>query len=197
MDDKLQVPHLGPNVPTQGNRFTRGLGRWILRRLGWSFEGEMPDRSKFVAVFAPHTTAWDFVIGMIAIQAIGIRVRWLGAHWLFYFPFMRTLGGVPVDRSESRGLVGQSIEHFERHEQFVLALSPEGSRKKVVPWKTGYYHIALGAEVPIMPFIVDQKDRRILFFDTFYPSGDYDKDYERLRGMYTDLLEKYADRFGM
>jgi 1-acyl-sn-glycerol-3-phosphate acyltransferase len=197
MPEPLYIPPLGPNVPAQGNRFTRGFARWLFHRLGWRFEGELPNLSKFVAAFAPHTTAWDFIIGMIAIQALGIRARWLGADWLFHFPLMRTLGGVPVNRSKSQGLVSQTIEHFENHEHFVLALSPEGSRKKVVPWKTGYYHIAVGAGVPILPFIVDQKDRRIRFLQPFYPCGDYAEDFERLRDLYTDLLEKYADRFGM
>ena len=193
----MYVPELGEEVPRKGNRLTRFLALSMLRLFGWRFEGELPNRPRFVAIVAPHTTAWDFVLGMLAIYGIGIRAHWMGADWIFKFPAMRLLGGIPVDRSRSQGLVGQSIEHFKKKSRFVLALSPEGSRSKVVPWKTGFYRIASGAGVPILPLSVDYQTRRLRLGETLHPCGDYEKDLATLREFFAEFVAKFPDRFGI
>ena len=177
---------------------TRAVGRTVLRWMGWRLEGAVPNREKLLAIAAPHTTAWDFVVGMVVLLALGARVSWLGADWVFRFPFMRAIGGIPVDRSAPRGLVPQVVDRFEERERFILALSPEGSRKKVAPWKTGFYRIAVGAGVPVLLVSIDQERKRIRIGPCFEPSGDYDADMdEKIRPFYAEYLDRYPERFGI
>jgi hypothetical protein len=191
------VPRLGDRVPKRGNALTRGLGAAVLRLLGWRFEGPFPDVAKLVAVGAPHTTANDFLIAILTILALGIRATWLGIDWIFRFPLMRWVGGSPVDRSRRQDLVSLNIEKFKDREQYVLALAPEGSRKKVVPWKTGFYRIAHGAGVPILLVAIDQQHKILRFGPCFETSGDLEADMEILRAFYAPYLERYAERFGI
>lgn len=190
----MYTPVLGDQVPRMGNRLTRGLACAIFRFLGWRFEGSLPNLSKFVAIVAPHTTAWDFGIGMVVLQALGLRLSWFGADWMFRFPFIRALGGIPVDRSKAQGLVAQTIEHFRHRPHLVLALSPEGSRKKV-RWKKGFYRIAESADVPILPVVLDFREKLILFGEPFQPSGDFEADMAQLRPFYEEYLDKYPENF--
>ena len=194
----MNLPTLGDRLPEQGNRLTRGFCALVLRLLGWRFEGILPNCEKFVGVLAPHTTGRDFVIGLTAIGAIGIRVSWLGIDWLVRYPFMRKLGGIAVDRSKTHGVVSSAVQEFERRDRFVLGLSPEGSRKKVVPWKTGFYRIATAAEVPILLIGIDHREKWIRFGALFEPSGDYDSDMETIiKPFYAEAAEKYPERFGI
>ena len=194
----MYVPTLGDRLPRRGNRLTRAAGRWVLRLWGWRFEGVIPDHPKMVVIAAPHTTAWDFIVGMVAIFAIGIRVSWLGADWVFRFPMMRSLGGIPVDRSRRHDLVARTVESFAGRERHVLALSPEGTRSKRVPWRTGFYHIARGAEVPVLLAAIDQRAKLLSIGPSFLPSGDYEADMEEhIRPFYGEYLDKYPERFGI
>ena len=192
------MPPLGERVPRRGNWLTRTLGKAIVRLFGWRVEGEIPNREQFVVLVAPHTTGWDFPICLVTLIAIGVRVSWLGVDWMFRYPLMRMMGGVPVDREARLGVVPQSIETFKKRRQYILGLSPEGSRKKVVPWKTGFYHIAMGAEVPILMVVIDQQAKNITVGPTIEPSGDYDADMAQLiRPVYARFVDQHPDRFGM
>ncbi len=194
----MDVPTLGDRLPKRGNRLTRALARWILRLWGWRLEGTIPDHPRMVVIAAPHTTAWDFIVGMVAIFALGIRISWLGADWVFRFPFMRFLGGIPVDRSRRHDLVARIVETLAGRERYLLALAPEGSRSKVVPWKTGFYHIACGAGVPILLAAIDPRRQLIRFGPSFRPSGDYEADMEEeIRPFYARYVDEYPERFGM
>ncbi len=185
-------------MPRRGNRLTRALGTSILRLFGWRVEGEMPDRDKVLALVAPHTTGWDFAIAIVTLTALGVRASWLGADWMFHYPLMRNFGGVPVNRRKRLGVVAQSVEKFNSQHQYYLALSPEGSRKKVVPWKTGFYRIAVGAGVPILMVVFDQQARHITVGPTFEPSGDYQADMDQhIRPVYAEFVDKYPERFGI
>ena len=135
---------------------------------------------------------------MIVLLALGLRVSWLGADWVLRFPFMHAIGGISVDRSASHGLVPQVIGRFEQQEQFILALSPEGSRKKVVPWRTGFYRIATGAGVPVLLASIDPQRKLIRIGPCFEPSGDYDADMdEQIRPFYAEYVDRYSKRFGI
>ncbi len=194
----LHISPLGDRVPRQGNRLTRALGRTLLRLLGWRAEGTILDREKFVAVVAPHTTSWDFPIFMVTLMAMGVRLSWLGVDWMFRYPLMHKVGGIPVDRQKRLGVVPQSIEKFNSRSQHILVLSPEGSRKKVKPWKTGFYHIAVGAGVPILLVTVDQQARKVGIGPAFEPSGDYAADMdEHVRPVFDRFVERYPDNFGI
>ncbi len=188
---------VGDRLPKRGNWLTRGFGTTMLRLFGWRLVGEIPNREKLLAIAAPHTTGWDFPVGMLAIFALGIEVSWLGVDWVVRYPLMRRLGGVSVDRTHAQGLVAGAVENFRTHDRYFLALAPEGSRKKVVPWKEGFYHIAVGAQVPILMAAIDHRRKLLRFGPTIFPSGDYAADMEVIRQVYAEFLEQYPNRFGM
>ncbi len=179
----LNVPVLGSNVPGRGNALTAFIARSIMRLTGWRFEGSFPDIAKFVVIVAPHTSNWDFFVGVMAMFAAGFRGTFLGKHTLFRWPVglvMRWLGGVPVNRSSANNVVEQVIDYFRTRPAMILALSPEGTRKKLPVWRSGFYNIAKGAGVPIMPVALDYSRRRIVFLPPMYPTDDRPADFARL-----------------
>ncbi len=188
---------VGDRLPKKGNRLTRGFGAAMLRLFGWRLVGEIPNREKLLAIAAPHTRAWDFGIGMFTILALGVRISWLGIYWVVRLPLMRFLGGVSVHPRRAQGLVATAIEQFRTHDRFFLALAPEGSRRKVVPWREGFYHIALGAGVPILMATIDHRQKLLRLGPTIFPSGDYQADMAKIREVYAEFLDQFPDRFGI
>ncbi len=195
---EVYVPELRDQIPKRGSRLSRWFGRSLMRLFGWRIEGTLPNRSKMVAIGAPHTTAWDFGMALMMIWALGLRISWMGADWVVRFPFMSYLGGIPVDRSQPHGLVAQSIEQFRSRANLWLAIAPEGSRKKVVPWKSGFYRIAVGAGVPIFLVGMDLKNRVLRLGPEVGLSGDYEADMEeRIQPFFARYVDDCPDRFGM
>ena len=136
------------------NPLIEWVGRNALKLMGWRIEGELPRLDKFVAIGAHHTSNWDFVIFIALKFVLRLNARWFGKHSIFRWPFgglMRSWGGIPIQRHLSLNMVEQAIQGFRDNREFILVLSPEGTRKKVERWKMGFYHIALGAGVPIVP----------------------------------------------
>lgn len=178
-----RVPLLPPAIPRRGNAFSRLLGNTLLALGGWRMEGEFPDRPKLLAIVAPHTSNWDFVLGIAAVYALGLDLRFLAKHTLFN-PWigwlMRWFGGTPVNREAPHGLVAQVVELFEREPAVFLAVTPAGTRRRGTPWKSGFYHMAHAARVPILPFAFDGERRAIRIFAPFETSGDYGADLPRL-----------------
>ena len=135
-------------------------------------------------IAAPHTTNWDFVVGIAAKLALGLQALWLGKHTLFTPPLgilMRALGGMPVDRSTSHDVVSGIIEEFGRREKIVLALAPEGTRKKVARWRTGFYHVAHATGAPIVPVALNWGARAVQIGAPFTTTGDVDRDIAALQ----------------
>jgi len=150
----------------------------------------MPNLPKFVLIAAPHTSNWDFVVGITAKLALGLRVTFLGKDSLFRFPLgalMRAWGGIPVDRSTSNDVVGGIVQQFERRDKLVLAVAPEGTRKPVDRWRTGFYHIAHAAGVPIVPVALNFGAREIQIGPPFITTGDVDADIGALRARFTGV----------
>ena len=177
------VPELGGSLPRRGSRSGRALAAAVYRVLGWRFCGTLPDVPKAVIVVAHHTSNWDFVIGAVAMFALGVRVSWLGKHTIFRGPLgpvMRWLGGIPVHRSVQAGVVEQTVDAFRRADRLLLALSPEGTRRAVPRWRTGFYHMARRAGVPIVPIALDWGDKAIVLGPALHPSGNVDVDLRRL-----------------
>jgi len=187
---KRQVPELGPSTPQRGNRFSSAVSRGAIRLFGWRFEGAIPDVRKAVLIIAPHTSNWDFPLGVAAMFALGLQAVFLGKHTLFgrtLGPMMRWLGGVPVDRGAASGVVGETVRLFSSREQMILVLSPEGTRSTVERWKTGFYHIAVRAEVPIVPVAFDYGTRRISIGDCFVPTGEMVSDLRILENFFSGV----------
>lgn len=149
----------------RGNRFSRWIGRLGLRALGgWKVVGQMPDIKKAIVPAAPHTSNWDFFVGIFGMLALGLRISFLGKHQIFVFPVRRILtwlGGIPVNRASPHGVVGDITTAFAERDSLILALSPEGTRKKVENWRTGFLYIARDAKVPVVPLALDFAMREI------------------------------------
>ena len=164
----------------------------IFKLIGWGVEGSFPpELKKYIIAVAPHTSNWDFVIGVMARSIIKIqRAHFLGKSQLFKPPygwFFRWLGGYPVDRASSHDMVEQVADIFNKHDEFILAIAPEGTRKKVTKLRTGFYYIALQAHVPIVPCGFDYQQRKIIIDKPFYPSTNADVDMEFLGKFYSQI----------
>ena len=194
----MPIPTLGKAIPARGNRFSRGLGRAVLKRMGWDIKGELPNLPKFVVIGAPHTSNWDFVLAIAALLALGLDARWLGKDTIFRPPFgplMRWLGGIPVNRRARHGVVAQTVAAFAQRDRFVVGVAPEGTRKRVERWKTGFYHVAQGAGVPIVPAYFDYPHKVLGFGSPFEPSGDLEADIAHLRAFYIPFKGKKPEQF--
>lgn len=177
------LPALPPRVPSRNRPVMRWLGRVILRGLGWGWTGGFPNRERMVLIGAPHTSNWDAVIGLAAAAVCGIDVRVMGKAELFRFPFgglMRWLGIVPVQRDMPGGLVEQAIARLSGPAPFALGIAPEGTRARVERWKTGFYRIAVAADVPIAVVGIDWGRKRIGVNGTIQPSGDLATDLDAI-----------------
>jgi len=184
--------------PRRGTPRSRAIAGRLLGLCGWRIEGRVPEAPKFVLIVAPHTSNWDFPIGVMAMFALGLRATWLGKHTLFRFPvrgLLRWLGGEPVDRRVAHGTVGMAIARFAERSQWVLAVSPEGTRGRVVQWKTGFHRIAAGAGVPIQPVSFDFSRRTITILDLVMPTDDVAADMTRLRRLFHPEMARYPDLF--
>jgi len=191
----LNVPRLGARVPQRGSPALRAFGRGVLSLLGWRVEGEVPDLPKLVIAVAPHTSNWDFVVGVAAMFALDLRLTFIGKHTLFVGPFgtfLRWIGGVPVDRSAPHGMVGDSVAAFARSESLVLAIAPEGTRKRVERFRTGFLRIARGAGVPVVMAALDYEARCVRFGGTFSPGEDVEADRVRVEAHFAHVKGKRA-----
>jgi len=152
----------------------------ILEKLSWKMIGEIPTDNQYIIIVGPHTSNWDFMLGILVRSALGIRVRFLGKHQLFRFPFgwfFRLLGGMPVFRSTDNNLVDQVVAMYDNHPNFILGLAPEGTRRTINRWHTGFYHIACRAEVDIVMMGFDFKSREIRIREPFTPTDNVDNDF--------------------
>lgn len=174
----------------------RCIAKFLFWLFGWKVKGQMPPLKKFVAIAAPHTSAWDFPIGMLASYILDIKFKFFGKKELFDSPFgflFRSLGGIPVDRFSKHGVVAQAIDAFNSHDEFILALAPEGTRQYVTEWRKGFYYIALGAHVPIVLCYIDFERKEVGIGDTFYPTGDYEKDFQEIKNFYRDKKGRHPE----
>ena len=167
----------------------RGFARLLFRLLGWRVDRPFPhDLRQAVVIGAPHTSNWDLPYALLAAFALGRSVHWLGKIQIFRFPFggvMRWLGGIPVDRSRSNNLVEAAVRCFEdRSRPLLLIVPPEGTRRSVERWKTGFYYIALGAQVPVVMAYLDHGHRVLGAGRLFAPTGDIDSDMVAIRSYY-------------
>lgn len=153
---------------------------FFIRLGGWKIQGDVPrDLKKYIIAVAPHSSNWDFPIGLAVRSIKRFKSNFLGKKELFKAPFgwlFRKLGGYPVDRSHKTNLVDQVVDIIKNNEHFVIAIAPEGTRKKVDKWKSGFYHIAHKAGIPIVYASFDYPTKTVEFRSPFYPTGDLEKD---------------------
>lgn len=168
--------------------------RWGLKLAGWKIRGPVPRYPKYLIIGAPHTSNWDFVLAIAAKYSLGLKAKFLGKAELFRFPygwFFRMLGGYPVDRSQSTNMVEQIVEIFRQKEEFAIGLAPEGTRKAVQKWKTGFYHIAAQAGIPIIMIGLDYANKELRIADEpFWPSGDIEKELPQIQAFFAPFRGK-------
>lgn len=173
------------------------VGRGMLWLLGWRTEGVAPDLKRYVMIGHPHTSTWDFPVFIFTIWALEIPVRFLGKKslfdssfgWMFY-----ALGGVPVDRSGGKNMVQAVADLFEERDELVLGLSPAGTRKASPSWKSGFYYMALAANVPVVCGSIDFKRRRAVILGAVDLCGDVATDMDAIRLLYADVAGRNPAR---
>ncbi len=182
---------------------TRNLSQTLAQNfldiLGWKTEANLPPTSKYVMLGAHHTSNWDFPLALLVINAVGIRFNWVGKDSLFRRPFgglARRLGGIPVDRSKNTKFVDQMIAAFHKYPDFTMVIAPEGTRKKTDYWRTGFYYIALGANVPIALTYLDYQRKMGGVGTYLMPSGDIQADMNKIREFYADVTGKFPQQQG-
>ena len=186
-------------TPFQRRPILQTVSRFILRLFGWKIAAEFPASSQYIVIFAPHTSNWDFPIGLLAAISVGFWPHWIGKSSLFKPPFgglMRWLGGIPVDRSARHNFVDQVVAMFKEQPSLVIAMAPEGTRSRTEHWKTGFYHIARGAQVPIVFSYLDFKRKIGAIGPTFMPTGDINADLALIREFYSGIMGRHPERHG-
>ena len=186
----MQLPKVGDSVPRRGGPLGKAIGILALRALRWRIDGDIPDHPRMVVIVAPHTSNWDFPVGLAAKYALRLDATFLGKHTLFRAPLgwlMRRWGGIPVDRSSSHDVVAHIVATFASRPRMFLAIAPEGTRKKVSRWRTGFWHIAKGAGVPILPVVFDWGSRTIHILPVFIPRENVDQDVAELQAKYAGI----------
>ncbi|HKY53416.1 MAG TPA: lysophospholipid acyltransferase family protein [Anaerolineales bacterium] len=167
------------------------LAKFLMRLAGWRIEGELPDIPKFVLIGAPHTSNWDFVLFLGVIFSLRANVRFMGKAEIFRSPlgpFFRYCGGIPVDRRKSTGLVEQMVNTCSQSERFILTIAPEGTRHHVQEWKSGFYHIAKGAGIPIVMAVVDGKHKTVRIGQVFHPTDDMEADMQKIKAVFNGIV---------
>jgi len=177
------------------------LAKLPLRLAGWRFEGEPPTEKKFVALATPHTSNWDGFLLVALAQSIGLPIAWMvKSDWVRgpMGPVMRRLGAIPIDRSQANNVVEQMIEEFHQHDRLALVIPPEATRSRADHWKSGFYHIALGAEVPVVPGYLDFGRKVGGFGPPVHLTGDVHADMDKIRAFYDEKRPTalYPENFG-
>jgi 1-acyl-sn-glycerol-3-phosphate acyltransferase len=183
----------------QSTTFSQRMAGAILKLIGWKATGSFPDLPKYVLVGAPHTSNWDFLFTMLLMFSKGVRFNWIGKDSLFRWPvtgLLHHLGGIPVKRDRKSNFVGQIVEIYNRSSHLIIAISPEGTRSLVTRWKTGFYYMALGAQVPLVLGFVDYRRRQVGVGPIVYPSDDIEATFAELREFYADKTGKYPHKQG-
>lgn len=174
----------------------------ILKIAGWSVDITAPRHDKCVICVAPHTSNWDFILGLSAYKSLGRNANFLMKKFWFFFPLkylIRSLGGIPVDQAKGRNLTESIIRKFETVDYMNLAVTPEGTRSRTEKWRTGFLYIAAGAHVPVQLGIIDYRNRHIIIRDEFMTTGDVEKDMAYVKSYYARFgnVARYPDKFAL
>lgn len=180
--------------------FLQTLWYWLFRGLGWNADYREPGLNKYIIIVWPHTSNFDFPLGFIFSRAYPLpRPHFLAKDSAFkgiFGPIARKMGGIAVDRSKSTNFVDQVAAEFNRHETFVLAVTPEGTRSRTPHWKSGFYYMALAANVPVVMATIDYAKKLISYGAYFMPSGNLEADLEIIRRHYAGAQGRHPERQG-
>jgi 1-acyl-sn-glycerol-3-phosphate acyltransferase len=185
---------LDPAIPQFPQNVWRRFCRWILILFGWKFAGEFPRVSKLVFIAAPHSSWWDGVWGLLFKAAIGLDTSFMAKKELFFWPLgwlLRTMGGIPVERGAANGIVPQMVKQFQTQERLWVGIAAEGTRRQVRKWKSGFWHIARDAGVPIMLLYFHYPEKTIGVGPLIEPTPNLEADMVKIREFYVPWKGKH------
>ncbi|WP_245807546.1 1-acyl-sn-glycerol-3-phosphate acyltransferase [Cognaticolwellia beringensis] len=191
--NKLQTPTLHSCIATRDYGMLRRCASYMMVCFGWKIIGELPKQPKFILAVAPHTSNWDFFVAIASVFSLNLKVSFLAKGSIFRWPvksLLTAIGGIGVDRSHSHGVVGQMVEEFKAHEQFILGIAPEGTRSKTIEWKTGFLQIAKQANVPIVPVSFDFIKKEVRFHSAVLITGDINQELVEFKQIFADVCAK-------
>lgn len=181
------VEPLPPNAPRRYPRSVRWIAKQWLRLLGWRLVGNFPDLPQVLFLAAPHSSAWDALYGLLIKVASGVDIRFMAKREAFWFPLgllLRALGAIPIDRKKAHGVVGETVDGFRNNPNAWFLLAPEGTRKAVKKWKSGFWHIARQADVPVCCIYIHYPDKVFGIGEVFRMTEDMDADMAKIRTWY-------------
>lgn len=174
------------------------FAKFILWVFGWKVDQNIPKEKSYIILVAPHTSNWDFIVGRLVIGSLRVPQRVLMKKEMFFFPLkylLKALGAMPIDRKKSQKLVDYVVEKFAENENFVFSITPEGTRSYVQKWKTGFYHIAIKANVPLVMGKIDYKKKEAGLAKVIYPTGDFDKDFREIVDFLSGVTGKNPENY--
>ncbi len=195
----IPVPALGPSVPRAHSALASAFGRLMLGLFGWRIEGGFPDVPKMMIIVAPHTSNWDFPVGLMAKFALRLGCGYIAKQSLFWWPlgvFLRAMGGIAIDRSDASDIVAQTARAYAERRQLALVITPEGTRSRVDRWKSGFHRIARAAGVPIVLAVFDYSAKVVRLGPAYPATGDYDADLRQLQSHIRASMAKRPECYG-
>lgn len=196
----IALPSVGQSVPRAHGAATAAFGRLALTLAGWRIEGNFPDVPKMMLVVVPHTSNWDFLVGLMAKFALRLGCRFIAKHSLFWWPlgaFLRAVGGIPVNRAAAGDVVDDAARAFRERVQLVLVITPEGTRSRVARWKSGFHRIARAAGVPIVLAVFDYARKVVRIGPAFDATDDYARDLAAMQAHVSASMAKHPARYGV
>lgn len=194
------IPHMPPLVPRRGNAFSHQLWQRILHSHGWTVTGEIPNVPKAMVIAAPHTSNMDGWYCFMAIMSLGINITVMAKDSLFKPPFksiLHWLNVIPVKRSSPEGFIDQVVAEYQQRDQIWMAMSPEGTRNSAPKWKSGFYRIAVAANIPLVIATIDYAKRQITLKNLFYPTGNYEQDLPAILEYYRGIQPYNPDQLSL
>ena len=189
---------LGNLVPKRNGSIVPPICLWLMKSAGWKNVGEIPNISQAVVLAIPHTSNMDGVYALPNLFALDVKISIMGKHTLFEVPvlkqFLSWMGIIPINRSVKGSVLQASIDMFKDGEPLFLGLAPEGTREDTENWKTGFYYIAVGANVPILPVALDFNTKEVRFLDLVYPTGDIEVDLPKIYAQYGGVVPYRPER---
>lgn len=176
-----------PVTPRLGNKFSKWVARSVLKAMGWKIKGQFPNEPKLVFIGAPHTSNWDFILALAAMQAAGVKASWMMKKQAFFWPlagWFKSMGGIPIDRSAKLDVTTQMAEWFKSVDQGYLGITPEGTRSKVESYKKGYLRIAYAAGVPVFLVAIHAPTKEIVLDKIMPLTFDTEKDNRKIKAYY-------------
>lgn len=195
---RLTKKMLGKNVPKRGGIIAPAIANQVLKLLGWKVVGDIPNVPQAVFLALPHTSNFDGLYAISALLSIDLDIKMMGKESLFKVPllasFLRWAGIIPINRRDKGSVLQSNIDRFKSGDPLFLGLSPEGTRSYAEKWKTGFYYLAHGANVPIVPVAMDYKSKEVRFMTPVTPTGDIEADLPKILSQYKGVVPKHPKR---